>query len=177
MDRRSIAQLRTATDLVTSRLAVDLSLGRPAGGDGNGPCDARLTDDLKARRQTLGWSVDEVSGRCGIDRDALHGWERGIASPRLDALQRWATALGLSFRLVAVEPNSMFASEARLPGARLRFENVIEPAGSGSRITHRVELDGPLAFLYARPVRKGVERGLPDGVDRLAALAESDSRD
>ena len=103
MDRRSIAQLRTATDLVTSRLAVDLSLGRPAGGDGNGPCDARLTDDLKARRQILGWSVDEVSGRCGIDRDALHGWERGIASPRLDALQRWATALGLSFRLVAAE--------------------------------------------------------------------------
>ena len=72
---------------------------------------------------------------------------------------------------------SSFASEARLPGARLRFEHVIEPAGSGCRVTHRAELDGPLAFLYARPVRKGVERGLPDGVDRLAALAESDSRD
>jgi hypothetical protein len=43
--------------------------------------------------------------------------------------------------------------------------------GSASRITHRVALEGPLAFLYAPMVRKGVEKGLPDGVDRLAALA------
>jgi hypothetical protein len=36
-------------------------------------------------------------------------------------------------------------------------------------------LDGPLAFLYTRAVRKGTEKGLPDGVDRLASLAAADS--
>jgi hypothetical protein len=77
----------------------------------------------------------------------------------------------LKFQLVAVEPNSSFVSEARLPGGRLRFEHVIEPREAGSRITHRVALDGPLAFLYTRIVRKGVEQGLPDGVERLAAMA------
>jgi Polyketide cyclase / dehydrase and lipid transport len=77
----------------------------------------------------------------------------------------------LKFTLVAVEPDASFASEASLPGARLRFDHVIEPREPGSRITHRVTLDGPLAFLYTRTVRKGVERGLPDGVERLAALA------
>jgi hypothetical protein len=28
--------------------------------------------------------------------------------------------------------------------------------------------------IYTRIVRKGVERGLPDGVDRLAAMAAAD---
>jgi len=80
----------------------------------------------------------------------------------------------LTFQLVAVEPDATFVTEARPPGARLRFEHLIEPAEPGSRITHRVALDGPLAFLYTRFVRKGVEQGLPDGVDRLAVLAAAD---
>ena len=45
---------------------------------------------------------------------------------------------------------------------------------TGSRITHRVALEGPLAFLYTPIVRKGVERGLPGGVDRLAVMAADD---
>ena len=80
----------------------------------------------------------------------------------------------LRFQLVTVEPDATFVSEARLPGARMRFEHVIEPTERGSRITHRAGLDGPLAFLYTRSVRKGVEKGLPDGVDRQAVLAAAD---
>src|SRR4051812_44598394 len=76
-----------------------------------------------------------------------------------------------TFRLVEVEPDSRFVSELRLPGGRIRFEHEIEPLEDGSRITHRVSVSGPLAPLHARIVRKGVERGLSDGVDRLAALA------
>ena len=77
----------------------------------------------------------------------------------------------MRFELVAVEPDGLFATEVRLPGGRLRFEHVIEPVGAGTRITHRVALAGPLAFLYVPMVRKGVEKGLPDGVDRLAAMS------
>jgi hypothetical protein len=82
----------------------------------------------------------------------------------------------LKFELVAVEPDASFVSEAKLPGGRLRFEHVIEPRDEGSRITHRVALDGPLAFLYTHVVRKGVEQGLPDGVERLAVMAAADHR-
>jgi hypothetical protein len=80
----------------------------------------------------------------------------------------------LTFRLVAVEPDKLFASEVKLPGARLRFDHVIEPRKPGSRLTHRVALEGPLAFFYTPVVRNGVEQGLPDGVDRLAAMAAAD---
>jgi hypothetical protein len=108
VDRRSIAQLRTATDLVTRQLAADFSLSRtaiacesPPGSSTSG--DMRPTDDLRARRQKLGWSVKDVSGRCGIDEDVLSEWERGAASPRLDAVQCWARALGLNVLLVPTE--------------------------------------------------------------------------
>jgi hypothetical protein len=80
----------------------------------------------------------------------------------------------IGFKLVVVEPDSSFVSELRLPGGRVRFEHVVEAKGPGSRITHRVAVDGPLAFLYTPTVRKGVKRGLPDGVERLAAMAASD---
>jgi len=75
------------------------------------------------------------------------------------------------FRLTAVEPERMFASEAKLPGARLKFEHVIESVGAGVQITHRARLDGPMAWLWAPLLRRSIERGLPDGVDRLAKMS------
>lgn len=78
------------------------------------------------------------------------------------------------FRLIAVDPEARFVSESRLPGARLVFEHVIEPVGEGVRVTHRATVDGPLAFLYARLLRRIIERSLPDGVERLAAMAAAD---
>lgn len=62
---------------------------------------------LKTQRETLGWSLDELGGRCGIDRTFLNDWEHGLGSPRFDEIQTWAAALGLAFELVPVE------SEAR----------------------------------------------------------------
>jgi Polyketide cyclase / dehydrase and lipid transport len=77
----------------------------------------------------------------------------------------------LAFTLIRVQQDSEFASQVRLPGARLTFEHVIEPLNQGSRITHRTTLDGPFSFLYAPLVRRSVERGLPDGVNHLADMA------
>jgi hypothetical protein len=78
-------------------------------------------------------------------------------------------ARALEFELVAVEPGKFFVSEVKLPGARLRFKHSVMPNEQGCRITHRIELDGPLAFAYWPIVRKRSEQGLEDGVDRLAA--------
>jgi hypothetical protein len=77
------------------------------------------------------------------------------------------------FRLTAVEPQRMFASETKLPGARLAFEHVIESVGAGVQITHRARVDGPMAWLWTALVRRATETSLPDGVDRLARMAEA----
>jgi hypothetical protein len=115
-----------------------------------------------------------------VDGEHWSDWSRnGVEWSRLDGPFEVGTkgkskAPGLraaSFKLVAVEPDAFFASEVKLPGGRLRFEHQIEPSGPGSRITHRVAIGGPMAFLYRRVVRKGIESGLPEGVDRLAVLA------
>jgi hypothetical protein len=78
------------------------------------------------------------------------------------------------FQLVTVEPDSRFITVTKLPGSRLRFEHHVEPALSGTSIRHTATIDGPLAFVYARLLHKSIERGLPDGVERLATLAAQD---
>jgi helix-turn-helix protein len=62
-----------------------------------------LIKDLIARRQALGWSLQDLGERCGIDERFLSDWERGSGSPRLDAAQLWSAALGIKFALVPTE--------------------------------------------------------------------------
>jgi Polyketide cyclase / dehydrase and lipid transport len=73
------------------------------------------------------------------------------------------------FRLERVEPKAGFASSVWLPGARLRFEHIIEPRDPGVLITHRAMLSGPLARLYEKRIRALTEESLREGVERLAS--------
>ena len=115
-----------------------------------------------------------------VDVEHWNAWSRGgVEWSRLDGPFEAGTT-GTSkppgfpasrFRLTAVEPERMFASESKLPGARLAFEHVIEPADGGVRIAHRADLEGPLAKLWGALIRRTIEKSLPDGVDRLASMA------
>ena len=115
-----------------------------------------------------------------VDVEHWSDWSRnGVEWSRLDGPFEVGTtgkskAPGMpagKFRLITVEPDARFVSEVKLPGGRLRFEHVVEPTAHGSQITHRASVDGPLSAIYSRVVRAGIERGLRDGVDRLAVLA------
>jgi DNA-binding winged helix-turn-helix (wHTH) protein len=66
-------------------------------------CKDTLIGDLKARRETLGWSVKEVADHAGLDEAVITQCERGGASPRLDTMESWATALGLALSLMPAE--------------------------------------------------------------------------
>ena len=65
-----------------------------------------LICDLKTRRQTVGWSIKELSDRCGIYEAFLSDWESGLGSPRFDEIEHWAGALGLTLELVPAESES-----------------------------------------------------------------------
>jgi Polyketide cyclase / dehydrase and lipid transport len=75
------------------------------------------------------------------------------------------------FELVEVEPERSFASQAKLPGATLRLDHLIERANGGSRITHTATVSGLLAPVWAPVVSRIIKRELPAGVERLAELA------
>ena len=119
-----------------------------------------------------------------LDVEHWSDWSPGVEWSRLDgAFEVGARGKSkppgsptLRFRVIAVEPQVMFATRVRFPGAGLMFEHAIEPLGAGARITHRATLSGPLAGLYARSVRRRTEHGLTESVERLAVLAGSDSR-
>jgi transcriptional regulator with XRE-family HTH domain len=59
-----------------------------------------LITDLKTRREAFGWTVSDLSERCGIDEKFLRDWEGGVGAPRLDAAQSWSAALGIRLALV-----------------------------------------------------------------------------
>ena len=62
-----------------------------------------LIGHLKARREALGWSIQEVGDRAGLDEALIAQWERGAASPGIEAIGSWATALGLVLSLTPAE--------------------------------------------------------------------------
>ena len=92
-------------------------------------CKAPLISELKARRQSLGLPIKDVGERCGIDERFLCDWERGEGTPRLDAIERWAAALGLKLALTPRE------QDAR-PGLRVDWErHCITVDGTPVRLT------------------------------------------
>jgi transcriptional regulator with XRE-family HTH domain len=58
----------------------------------------RFLADERARQ---GLSQREVTRRLGTSSSCLSNWERGVSSPTLSNLHRWARALGLRLRLRA----------------------------------------------------------------------------
>ncbi|MGC2412476.1 MAG: winged helix-turn-helix domain-containing protein [Stellaceae bacterium] len=68
--------------------------------------NSSLISDLETRRNTLGWSLKELSDHCGIGATFLGDWEHGLGSPRFDEIEHWAAALGLTLELVPTESTS-----------------------------------------------------------------------
>jgi len=82
-----------------------------------------LIGHLKARREALGWSVKDVADRASLDEAIIVQCEYGGASPRLEVVDSWATALGLALSLAP-------AGAAAQRGLQVDWE------------AHRISVDG-----------------------------------
>ncbi|MGH8793129.1 MAG: SRPBCC family protein [Stackebrandtia sp.] len=76
-------------------------------------------------------------------------------------------------RFVQVVEERTFVNVARLPLAKMTVGHHIEPAGDGSRITHRMTISGALAPLWGRVIGAKAAAGLPETMRRLTSLAEA----
>jgi transcriptional regulator with XRE-family HTH domain len=118
VDRLSTEQYRTTSGVVARQVADEsgndnsaaphtLALlgvtGARENAKGANKAHISLIRDLEIRRHTLGWSIKELGDRCGIDENFLSEWECGVGSPRLDAIEHWAAALGLTLAFVRAE--------------------------------------------------------------------------
>lgn len=58
-----------------------------------------LVEALIAERKRQGISQREVTRRLGTSSADVSLWERGLSRPRLDHLERWAAALGMTLTI------------------------------------------------------------------------------
>ena len=63
----------------------------------------QIIDELRTRSRALGLDLKEIGRRCGLAETSLRNWERGVAAPTPDALERWAGALGFRIALLPVD--------------------------------------------------------------------------
>lgn len=62
---------------------------------------ARFPDRLREARQKLGFTLAQVSERCGLAVSSISGWERGSSSPTLAGLVSVGLALDVSIHWLA----------------------------------------------------------------------------
>jgi transcriptional regulator with XRE-family HTH domain len=66
----------------------------------------QIIEELKTRSRALGVDLKEIGRRCGLAETSLRSWERGVAAPPSDALERWAGALGFRIALLPVDAST-----------------------------------------------------------------------
>ena len=77
-----------------------------------------------------------------------------------------------AFVLTHVEPSVAFTTRSTLPTVTLDVIHTMRVHGGDTMIEHRVEMRGPLTFLFRHLVGRSIARGLPATVARLARAAE-----
>jgi hypothetical protein len=75
-----------------------------------------------------------------------------------------------TLKVLEIEPERRFVTEASERFARLRFEHELTDAGDGRlRITHRVQMTGPATPVLKRTVGARLERSIPAALEALVA--------
>lgn len=106
-------------------------------------------------------------------------WDTGLAWAELSGPFRSGSQgrMGMkgegtrTFQLAKVEANTSFTALVRLPLAEVRHTHAQEASSMGTRMTHRIEITGPLSWLYALTRGRKLRDGLAPGMRRLATIA------
>jgi uncharacterized protein YndB with AHSA1/START domain len=134
------------------------------------------------------WEISEsiVSGaspqkiwQLWADVEHWRDWDQAIEWSRIDGEIAPGTKGELKpkqgprsiFTIVEVEPERKFTDTTKLPGCNLAFIHEIEPSPAGTKITHRIRMEGITTPLFAQILGKKFLRELPVAVRNLDRLA------
>jgi Polyketide cyclase / dehydrase and lipid transport len=79
------------------------------------------------------------------------------------------------FVVVSAETNRAFHDRSQLPFAQLDFMHRMDVRADCVMVSHRVEMSGPLTFLFNQLFGKKIKAGLPLAMANLVAMAEAQS--
>jgi hypothetical protein len=132
----------------------------------------RHSIETKASREDV-WNIwqdaknwntwDNVTEYCSID---------GITQ---GATGTWKPKEGpaLQMKVTRVEPLKEFVTEFKLFLARVISYHYLTESSGKTVLTEQIEIKGPLAFLFAYHVGKGLKKSLPKEMEALIKKAES----
>ncbi len=106
---------------------------------------------------------DHEVEKCALDGAFAVG-TRGTLKPKGGPTTR--------FEIVELEALKRFTNRSLLPLCRLEFIHTLSTLGEQTVVEHRVQMNGPLTFLFRRLIGTSIEKGLPQTVFQLVAMAE-----
>jgi hypothetical protein len=81
----------------------------------------------------------------------------------------------VSMTLEVAEAPRRFVDVSHLPLARMRTSHELEPVGNGTRLVMRIEVSGPLGWLWDRLIARDLAAGAEAQTAALARFAEEAS--
>ncbi len=76
-------------------------------------------------------------------------------------------------KLTQVEPLKRFVDEAKLPLTRILVTHTLKKSGAKTFVTHRIEMQGLLAFFFAFVIGRNMKKNLPQEMASLVKKAEA----
>ncbi len=76
------------------------------------------------------------------------------------------------FTITELVEGRSFSILTLLPFAQLRFDHSMEATSMGTRLTHRIEVEGPLAWIWGRALAPVFRSNLAVATRKLARMAE-----
>ncbi len=105
---------------------------------------------------------------CGLEFSTIDGpfqtGTRGRLKPKGGPL--------VQTELTKVEPMRMFTDEARLFGAKIVVSHSMARSGEKTAVTHRIEMKGPLAYLFAFLIGREMKKNLAREMLAMVKKAE-----
>jgi hypothetical protein len=81
-----------------------------------------------------------------------------------------------TFQLAKVVANRTFTALVKLPLAEIRHTHDQEASSMGTRMTHRIEIAGPLSWLYGLTRGRKLREGLAPSLRSLARVASKNNK-
>jgi len=102
----------------------------------------RFGENVRGRRQELGWSQQRLADAAGLDRTYVSGVERGVRNPTVTTVHTLALALGVELRdLLSLPPEPTSTLNERL---KSRSDPPVSVAGDDPAVRGRQVADPSL---------------------------------
>ena len=120
------------------------------------------------------WSIWE-------DVENWPSWDHGIESSKIygpfavgtKGILKPKGGPAVKTELIEVNPKQSFVDKAKLPFAKIIVSHHLKQEGATTIVTHRIDMKGPLVFVFAILIGRGMRKNLPGEMKALINKAEN----